>query len=503
MRCVIYTRVSTAEQGREGASLPVQLQACRKHAADQGWAVVDELQDIQSGLDVDRVAYQRVLELARGRSADVVLVWRLDRFGRDDGEAIMRLKDMAKLGVRVVSATEGEQSPFIQKMMFLLANEESRRTSDRVRPAMRKRVEEGLWVSKPPFGYAVVPGQPGHLQLDENAPLVREIFSRYLIGGTINGLAGWLNTLLTADGARRTSPTGRYFSRNFVRELLRNPCYIGMVRWNRRSQSKIDGNFKRPETEHILVPGQHEPLIDRETFDRAQVLLGASALHGRPNRERRLFLLTGLLVCGVCGRACCGTKNYTKTGNGHSYRCTHRHHGRHHGRLLDQMVLDAISAIPMPDNALDALRTVLARDEDGQPDRVTSLQVQRKRHEERRRRLTMFLADGTLEGGEYRAAVAEIEQAMATVDRELASLPAVAATAVLADVEAWVTMAREVGHGTVAAMLQGASLEDQAAAVSAAIERITLTRGTQPEITWRPWVARLREAALVVGEAGR
>ena len=144
MRCVIYTRVSTAEQGREGASLPVQLQACRKHAAEQGWTVVDELQDVQSGLDTDRVAYQRVLELARGRTVDVVLVWRLDRFGRDDGEAIARLKDMAKLSVRVVSATEGEQSPFMQKLVFLLANEESRRTAERVRPAMRKRAAVGL-----------------------------------------------------------------------------------------------------------------------------------------------------------------------------------------------------------------------------------------------------------------------------------------------------------------------------------------------------------------------
>jgi site-specific DNA recombinase len=150
MRCVIYTRVSTAEQGREGASLPVQLQACRKHAAEQGWAVVDELQDIQSGLDVDRAADQQVIALARAHAIDFVLVGRLDRFGRDEAEAMLRLKEMAKLQTKVVSATEGEQSPFLQRLMFLLAGEESRRTSERVRPAMRKRVEEGLWVAKSP-----------------------------------------------------------------------------------------------------------------------------------------------------------------------------------------------------------------------------------------------------------------------------------------------------------------------------------------------------------------
>ena len=167
VRCAIYTRVSTEEQGREGASLGVQLQTCRQHAAGQGWVVIDELQDVQSGLDNERVAYQRALDLARSRSIDVVLVWRLDRFGRDDAEALPRLREFARLQVRVVSATEGEQSAFLQKLMFLLANEESRRTSERVRPAMRKRVEEGLWMGKPPFGYRMDPTARGRLVIDD------------------------------------------------------------------------------------------------------------------------------------------------------------------------------------------------------------------------------------------------------------------------------------------------------------------------------------------------
>ncbi|HVA92071.1 MAG TPA: recombinase family protein [Chloroflexota bacterium] len=422
MRCVIYTRVSTAEQGREGASLPVQLQACRQHAAQQGWAVVNEFQDIQSGLDVDRAAYQEVIALARSHAVDFVLVWRLDRFGRDEAEAMIRLKEMARLHTKVVSATEGEQSPFLQRLMFLLAGEESRRTSERVRPAMRKRVEEGLWVAKPPFGYQVDPTHPGRILIDqEAAPVVREIYGRYLASGTVSGLASWLNTLTTEAGERRRSPAGRYFSPAFVREVLRNPCYIGMVRWNLSSQSKLDGRFKRPVSEHMILPGQHAPIIDRDTYDQVQTLLDLGALHGRPKRDRLNFLLTGLLVCGTCGRACCGAKDYSKGRTGHSYRCGHHNHGRHNGRPLDAMILTAIAAIPMPDNAVEAVRAVLTRDAAGQPDRTADLHAQRKRHEDRRRRPTLFLADGTIEPADYRIAVADIEQAVATVDRALAS----------------------------------------------------------------------------------
>jgi hypothetical protein len=262
----------------------------------------------------------------------------------------------------------------------------------------------------------------------------------------------------------------------------------------------LDGRFKWPKSEHMLVPGQHVPIIDRETFERVQELLDIGALHGRPKRDRRIFLLTGLLVCGSCQRGCCGAKDYTKGRTGHGYRCALHTHGRHVGRRLDRMVLDAVAALPIPEHALDAVRVVMTRDEAGQPDRIADLSAQRKRHEDRRRRLTMFLADGTITPPDYRTAIAEVEQAMATIDRELAALSTSNnTTAVLADVEAWLQLARDLGEGTVAAVLHDASLEDQAAIVGAAVERVVLERGSAPVIIWRPWVERLQEALLLAG----
>jgi hypothetical protein len=74
---------------------------------------------------------------------------------------------------------------------------------------MRKRVEEGLWVAKPPYGYRVTPGQPGRIVADEEtAPIVREQFARYLAGGACSDLAVWRNTLTLENGARRTTASG-------------------------------------------------------------------------------------------------------------------------------------------------------------------------------------------------------------------------------------------------------------------------------------------------------
>jgi site-specific DNA recombinase len=83
---LIYTRVSTDEQAREGVSLNAQLEACRRYAAARGWVLGDEYQDVQSGKRDDRPHYQALLLDVRQRRARgegcVVVVLRLDRLGR-------------------------------------------------------------------------------------------------------------------------------------------------------------------------------------------------------------------------------------------------------------------------------------------------------------------------------------------------------------------------------------------------------------------------------------
>src|SRR3954469_9930761 len=83
---LIYTRVSSEEQAREGVSLDAQLTECRRYAAQQGWVLGSEFQDILSGKRDDRPQYQGLLsEVRRLRAAGqpvVVVVFRLDRLGR-------------------------------------------------------------------------------------------------------------------------------------------------------------------------------------------------------------------------------------------------------------------------------------------------------------------------------------------------------------------------------------------------------------------------------------
>ena len=128
---LIYTRVSTDEQAREGTSLDAQLAECRKYAAQKGWVLGEEYQDVLSGKRDDRPAYQRLLTDVRRLRAEgrrvVVIVAKLDRFGRRVLERVRCREELKELGVPTHSVRDGgEVSDVMAHIMAALAEEEVR-----------------------------------------------------------------------------------------------------------------------------------------------------------------------------------------------------------------------------------------------------------------------------------------------------------------------------------------------------------------------------------------
>ena len=130
-RAAIYIRVSSHKQ-ENGVSLEVQLEACRRYCEKAGLDVVAEFRDVESGLHVDRPQYQQALALARSKGFNQLVVYRYDRSGRDDAEFAGMLRDFAKLGIQLVSASGKSPDPLYQKLAGVLAWDESRRLSIRV-----------------------------------------------------------------------------------------------------------------------------------------------------------------------------------------------------------------------------------------------------------------------------------------------------------------------------------------------------------------------------------
>ena len=160
---LIYTRVSSEEQAREGVSLDAQLTECRRYAAQSGWMLGPEFQDVLSGKRDDRPAYQALLaEVRRLRAVGqsvVVVVFRLDRLGRRILERVRCREELKALGVPVHSVREGgEVSDLVANILGSVAQEEVERLGARVREVREHVVGSGWkYPGSPRWGLSAPP----------------------------------------------------------------------------------------------------------------------------------------------------------------------------------------------------------------------------------------------------------------------------------------------------------------------------------------------------------
>jgi putative DNA-invertase from lambdoid prophage Rac len=136
IRAGLYARVSTLDQ----QTLPMQNRAMRDYAARRGWTVAMQVKEVGSGAS-QRQMREKLIEAARRREIDVVLVWRLDRWGRSVTDLLATLQELEHLGVGFVSLTEALDltTPAGRAMAGLLAV-----FAEFEREILRERVRAGL-----------------------------------------------------------------------------------------------------------------------------------------------------------------------------------------------------------------------------------------------------------------------------------------------------------------------------------------------------------------------
>jgi DNA invertase Pin-like site-specific DNA recombinase len=135
-RAGLYARVSTNDQ----QTIPLQIRALREYAARRGWTITLQVKEVGSGAS-QRELREKLLDAARRREIDVVLVWRLDRWGRSVTDLLATLQELNHLGVAFVSLTEALDltTPVGRAMAGLLAV-----FAEFEREILRERVRAGL-----------------------------------------------------------------------------------------------------------------------------------------------------------------------------------------------------------------------------------------------------------------------------------------------------------------------------------------------------------------------
>ncbi len=143
MRAALYARVSTHDQ----QTLGLQTEAMTSYINDRGWDVVSQVEDVGSG-SKDRPGRESLLKAARRREVDVVVVWRLDRWGRSLPDLMVTLRELTELGVGFVSRTEAlglttSTGRAMAGMLSVFAEFEREVLRERVRAGIAQARREG------------------------------------------------------------------------------------------------------------------------------------------------------------------------------------------------------------------------------------------------------------------------------------------------------------------------------------------------------------------------
>jgi putative DNA-invertase from lambdoid prophage Rac len=143
MRAALYARVSTHDQ----QTLGMQVEAMRSYIKDRGWDQVRSVEDVGSGAK-DRAGRESLLRAARRREIDVVVVWRLDRWGRSLPDLVVTLRELTELGIGFVSLTEAldlttPSGRALAGMLAVFAEFEREILRERVRAGIAQARKEG------------------------------------------------------------------------------------------------------------------------------------------------------------------------------------------------------------------------------------------------------------------------------------------------------------------------------------------------------------------------
>lgn len=287
---VIYVRVSTQEQAREGYSISEQVERLTLYCKAMHWHINDTYIDPGfSGGDTERPGLKALIEAVKGGGIDRVVVYKLDRLSRSQKDTLFLIEDIfLKNNTDFVSMSENfdTSTPFGRAMIGILAvfaQLEREQIKERMNMGKEARAKEGKWHggSTPPIGYDY--DAPNDLLVvnDYEAMQIRELVELFLQGTPLRTV----ERLFKDKGY--THKHGNTWDPKTMRRLLRNKTYCGYNRYN-----------------GVYYEADHEAIIDLETHEKLVRLLDQRAeqyqLTGIKPGVQTTYL-GGLLYCKHCG----------------------------------------------------------------------------------------------------------------------------------------------------------------------------------------------------------
>ena len=393
----IYSRKSKFTG--KGESIGNQIDLCREYIALHSGkeaartALIFEDEGFSGG-NLNRPAFQQMLQAARNHEISAIVVYRLDRISRNISDFSALIEELSRLNVAFISIREqfDTGSPMGRAMMYIasvFSQLERETIAERIRDNMHELAKTGRWLGgNTPTGYAsesvqtvTVDGKARNAcklrLIPEEAGLVKKIFALYAESDSLSKTEAELRR------QNIKTKTGRDFTRFAVKNILQNPVYLiadreayqyfteneadlfsspadfdiahGILAYNRTDQEKGRATVYLPVKEWIVTVGQHEGLIPGREWVKVQASLEQNRSKSYRKPRSNQALLTGLLFCS------CGSRMYPKTSKRlgadgqplYTYICKRKEHSQGSqcaqknlsGNRLDAAVIEEIKGL--------------------------------------------------------------------------------------------------------------------------------------------------------------
>lgn len=297
---VVYARYSS--HGQKEQSIEGQIAAAKAYAEARGYTIIHEYVDrAMTGRNDNRDEFQRMLSDTAKKQFRVIILWKVDRFGRNREEITFNKYRCKKNGVRVEyvaeSVPDSPEGVILESVLEGMAEYYSLQLAQNVKRGIYESAKKHHVIGgKAPLGYLI--GENKEFVIDpKTAPVVKQIYDMYASGATTTEIT----TVLNQKGYRTS--LGKKFTKNGLNTILKNEKYIGRYKY----KDLIDDKDAIPA------------IVDKEIFYKVQDMLKVNKRMPSHKWSYSDYLLTDKLFCGKCGSPMVGESGFGKLGVKYNY----------------------------------------------------------------------------------------------------------------------------------------------------------------------------------------
>lgn len=303
-----YCRVSTDEDAQKSSIENQQIHYEHFILSHPEWSFAGiYIDEGMSGTSADaRPELQKMLSDCRAGKINLILTKSISRFARNLTDCLSIIRELKRINVFIIFEKEhidtgAMSSELMLSLLSCFAEEESRSISSNLKWGIRKRFINGTFIpSSVPYGYSL---QDRELVINaEEAAVLRQIFTLLLSGSGLPSIAESLNE------ENVSSPTGSLWTQSSLRSIVRNPVYAGdLLLQKTYTDDRFHSHWNTGQLDRYLYESHHEAVIDRNTFEKAQILISQHARElgyregNDPHRAGNRYPFTGILYCSSCG----------------------------------------------------------------------------------------------------------------------------------------------------------------------------------------------------------